>query len=230
MVRHNIRRRRRYCGRASRQRDAFFEWSVCLCAAIVLAAACIGMIQQRLRPVFQQVAAAYIRQDVQELISQVISEEILQHCGYGDLIHLERDKEGRVSVMTTDMVQVNRLRQDVVTKTGNLLGEQSAREFAIPLGSLTNIAAFSNKGLKIPVEVELNGVVQVELEHEFTDAGINQSRHQIILKLEIPLTVVLSGKAWEETVSSNILVGETVIVGAVPQTYLQFTQEKGVAP
>lgn len=219
--RHKVRHRKSQ--KKSGGPSPFFEWSVCAAAAVILAAVCIGQFQQRIYPAFESVASTEIRQSVTQIVEQTIHDNILQDLNYEDLIHLERDGEGRVAAMSTNMVQVNRMKNEAVTTVSKALGEMGSSDFSVPLGSLTNIPAWSSRGLKIPVTVQCSGTIKAELVHDFTDAGINQSRHQITLKLEIPLTAVFSGRVWEDTVSSEILVGETVIVGAVPSTYLQMS-------
>ena len=64
------------------------------------------------------------------------------------------------------------------------------------------------------------GTVQAEFESEFSEAGVNQTRHRIWLHLSIPATVLLAGSAIEVPLDTELCVAETVIVGQVPNTYL----------
>ena len=68
-----------------------------------------------------------------------------------------------------------------------------------------------------------NGVatnVSATLRNEFSSAGINQTRHRIILQVDVGLGILLSGyrDKWDD-VQTEITVCETVIVGRVPETY-----------
>ena len=62
-----------------------------------------------------------------------------------------------------------------------------------------------------------------ELRHTFESVGLDQTRHQIYLQIEIPLRGVIAGVQWEETAMGELLIAETVIVGAVPETYVELS-------
>ena len=68
------------------------------------------------------------------------------------------------------------------------------------------------------------GTVDGEFFSEFTSAGVNQTLHRICLKLTVPLTLMLPGGAVETVSETELCVAETVIVGQVPQTYLDAGQ------
>ena len=54
-------------------------------------------------------------------------------------------------------------------------------------------------------------------------AGINQTRHQILLHVDVYTGILLPGFTASTKVSNEIAVAETVIVGGVPQTYTYFS-------
>ena len=55
----------------------------------------------------------------------------------------------------------------------------------------------------------------------FTQAGINQTLHQLNMSVSVDVTVLVLGQTTEFTVSSQVVVAETIIVGQVPDTFLQ---------
>lgn len=54
-------------------------------------------------------------------------------------------------------------------------------------------------------------------------AGINQTRHQILLHVDVYTGILLPGFTASTKVSNEIAVAETVIVGSVPETYTYFS-------
>ena len=52
----------------------------------------------------------------------------------------------------------------------------------------------------------------------FTEAGINQTLHQLTMNVSVEVAVLVLGKAESFTVSSQVVVAETIIVGHVPDT------------
>ena len=55
----------------------------------------------------------------------------------------------------------------------------------------------------------------------FSEAGINQTLHQVTMVVSVDVAVLVLGKTDTFTMTSEVVVAETVIVGAVPDTFLQ---------
>ena len=70
--------------------------------------------------------------------------------------------------------------------------------------------------------LEVNGDTAVVQLFE-SAAGINQTRHQILLHVDVYTGILLPGFTASTKVSNEIAVAETVIVGGVPQTYTYFS-------
>ena len=55
----------------------------------------------------------------------------------------------------------------------------------------------------------------------FTQAGINQTLHQINMQVSVDVAVLVLGETNYFTISSQVVIAETVIVGQVPETLFQ---------
>ena len=95
-------------------------------------------------------------------------------------------------------------------------------QIQIPLGSLLDLDLLWGLGPTMNVHAMALGTVEGEFSSEFSSAGINQTIHKIELDLVIPLTLMLPGRVVETVCETQIPIAETVIVGQVPETYLQF--------
>jgi len=56
---------------------------------------------------------------------------------------------------------------------------------------------------------------------DFSEAGINQTLQQLNMYVSVDVTTLVLGQANVFTISSQVVVAETIIVGQVPETYLQ---------
>ena len=65
--------------------------------------------------------------------------------------------------------------------------------------------------------------MHTEVENRFESAGINQTRHRILLRVTAKMTVLIAGYAAPASVSTEVCVAETVIVGSVPENYTVIT-------
>ena len=69
------------------------------------------------------------------------------------------------------------------------------------------------------------GTVQAEFDSQLTSAGVNQTLHRIWLEVSVPMDLLLPGGEVETALHTRLCVAETVIVGQVPDTYLQLGQQ-----
>ena len=97
-------------------------------------------------------------------------------------------------------------------------------QIQVPLGSLVDLDILWGLGPTLKVHAMTVGTVDGEFFSEFTSAGVNQTLHRICLKLTVPLTLMLPGGAVETVSETELCVAETVIVGQVPQAYLNAGQ------
>ena len=61
----------------------------------------------------------------------------------------------------------------------------------------------------------------VSYHNELMSAAINQSKYQLYLNVKMDLDILVPWEHQAETVGTNVLLAETVIVGKVPQTYVE---------
>lgn len=139
---------------------------------------------------------------------------------YGDFVTIQRDASGAITAMTTDMAALNQLRAQLVAQILSALEGVDASEIRIPLGSLVDSELVWARGPELRVRALRVGTVSAEFRSDFSQAGVNQTLHRIELEVAVPVTLILPGGQTELTVETGLRVAETVIVGAVPDTYL----------
>lgn len=162
-------------------------------------------------------------QDAVVITVNSIVKEIMQRVEYSSepLVVLERDSTGSVAAVTTNVAAVNILEAEILEEVVSRTME-TVIQVEIPLGNLTGSALLLNRGPGIPVEVILLSSSMGGFRSELTAAGINQTRHQILLDLEVHLSLFMPWRTIDTSVMTEILVSETVIVGAVPDSYLNW--------
>ena len=97
----------------------------------------------------------------------------------------------------------------------------------ISLGSLVAPDLFGGMGPAFRVGVSGLGYVQADFISAFTDAGINQTRHQVILEVTAEIGILTGLGSVDTTVQNQLVVTDTVIVGHVPEqyTYIDDTEQ-----
>lgn len=145
--------------------------------------------------------------------------------GYEQLISFEKDVDGNIEAVHSNMAACNRLQSEILDIILERISQVSARELSIPVGTLTGSALLAGRGPRISVRMESIGSSSARFRNEFTSAGINQTNHRIILYIDVSVSVLLPGFTAATKVSNAVTVAETVIVGSVPETYTYFSTE-----
>ena len=70
-------------------------------------------------------------------------------------------------------------------------------------------------------------MAKIDAYFENYEAGINQTLHQVTMLVSVDVAVLALGQTASFTISSEVVVAETIIVGQVPNTFLQTGGEHG---
>lgn len=182
----------------------------------------IGFFEAQLSPVLNAMASAKVSNVVTRSLDGAIAAQVEESgLTYSDIITMEKDSSGRITALTSNMSVLNHLRTSILGTAVEAVEQIDTGELAIPMGNLTGVNFLSGRGFSVPVEVVSVGSAHAEFENLFSDAGINQTRHQIVLDVTVAVKILLPGDTLETDVTAQVPVAETVIVGAVPDTYLQ---------
>ena len=127
-----------------------------------------------------------------------------------------------ITAVKSNMAEFNRLQSAVLADVLQRLSEVSTRELAIPLGSLTGSPLLAGRGPLLHIKMQSVGSSSAHFENAFASAGINQTRHEIRLVVDVYVSVLLPGFSTVTKVTNRCAVAETVIVGSVPDTYTYF--------
>ncbi len=157
-----------------------------------------------------------------DLINDAIDKQIENgNMQYDRIVYFEKDLDGRITALKTNMSEVNRLK----TETLNIINDEilalDTSDLGIPLGNLFLPEFLSGRGPSIPVHILSIRNSDASFSSDFTQAGINQTLHQLNMKVSVDVTVLILGAADSFTISSQVVVAETIIVGQVPGTFLQ---------
>lgn len=218
--------RRRFWPRRSRRRGRRGEGHApLLLAALVgigLALFVIGRVEAEVRPLAQVLAEAKVKNAVTALVNRAVEETLAAEAvAYDDLVSLKTDSGGSITAMTTDPAALNALRTEILETVLEQVDSIDSTELGVPLGSLTGLSWANDRGPRIPVQVLSAAIPEAVFRNVFTSAGINQTLHQIVLEVSVPLKIHVPGGVVETLVETQVCTAETVIVGQVPGAYLE---------
>ncbi len=189
---------------------------------------CIGALvfflifRSRYRDVIRELAETQIKNTTSDLTNDAIAKQIADGIiQYDRIVYFEKDLDGRITALKTNMSEVNRLKTDILNIINDEILALDTSDIGIPLGSLFLPEFLSGKGPAIPVHILSIRNSDATFASDFSQAGINQTLHQLTMFVSVDVAVLVLGQTSSFTITSEVVVAETVIVGDVPDTFLQ---------
>lgn len=188
---------------------------------------------------FLACSAAYLRSvstdiavsDASDMVSVRINDAIAQLMRENDyggdyFITFEKAQSGEVTAISCNMARINALSAQILDRVVNVTENYTAT-VRIPLGNLTGISLLMGRGPKIPVEIITLTSSRVGFSNSLVTAGINQTKHQITLRVTVDIDVLVPWGSRSTQVATEVLIADTVIVGQVPDTFLNWNAQNG---
>lgn len=182
----------------------------------------------RYHDAIRQLSETQVRNSTSDLINDAIDRQIeTGNIRYDRIVYFEKDLDGRITALKTNMAEVNRLKTDILNLINDEILAEDTADISIPIGSLLFPEVFSGRGPGIPVQILSIRNSDGSFHSYFSEAGINQTLQQLTMDVSVDVSVLVLGKTESFTVSSQVVVAETIIVGQVPNTFFQTGGEHG---
>lgn len=138
---------------------------------------------------------------------------------YEDLIMFDKDENGKIIALKSNVVEMNNIASEIATKVQNMYDELEDIYVYVPLGNFTGNSFLAGHGPDIKVKVIPAGTVNTDFKTEFISAGINQTRHRVYLGVVCNMRVIAPFATEDIVVDNSVTVAETVLIGEVPEFY-----------
>ena len=177
------------------------------------------MLRSRYRDVIRELAEIQVKNTTSDLTNDAIAKQIADGViRYDRIVYFEKDLDGRITALKTNMSEVNRLKTDILNIINDEILALDTSDLGIPLGSFFLPELLSGRGPAIPVHILSIRNSDASFLSNFSQAGINQTLHQLTMVVSVDVAVLVLGQTASFTVASEVVVAETVIVGAVPRS------------
>lgn len=188
--------------------------------ALIIVAVLFLIFRNRYRDIVWELAQTQVKNSTSDLTNDAIAKQIAKGTiQYDRIVYFEKDLDGKITALKTNMSEVNRLKTDILNIINDEILALDTTDIGIPLGSLIFPEFFSGKGPVIPVRVISIRNSDAVFASNFSQAGINQTLHQLTMIVSVDVAILVLGQTRSFTIISEVVVAETVIVGDVPDTY-----------
>ncbi|WP_291573607.1 sporulation protein YunB [Clostridium sp. UBA4548] len=161
-----------------------------------------------------------------EIINKAIFEEYSNNFNYGEIINVEKDGEGNISMIRTDTLKMNKIATGVALNAQEEIRRIGEVGIRLPFGYLAKNNILAYYGPKVTVRMQPIGHIETKYISKFETAGINQTRHKIYLEAKTKIKVIIPMASSDMEIVNQVPIAETIIVGKVPQTSLQMDLNK----
>lgn len=197
--------------------------AIAISSIILLFAVVVVYIRFVVTPVVKTVAEEKVRALTVSTVNAAVTSVLEAEPSFVDMVEYGHDANGDLNSIKINATRVNAVMQRSVQKTQNGLSDMISSGVNIPVGSVSGITFLSGKGPNLNVAVIPVGSVDARLRSEFSEIGINQTIHKIYLSLDSTIKIIIPGAGNTIKSSSEVLLVESVIIGKVPDTYLNAT-------
>lgn len=188
----------------------------------------LWFLELHLKPAMLTVAQARGVVLATQAINQSVRQALEENPNLRDVVAVQQDQQGRVVLIRPDTVELNRLASSLSLKALSALEVLSAEKLRLPLGVVLGSPFLASLGPQISLTIVPVGTVRMEVQDTFEQAGINQTRHRVQLEATAQVQVIVPFVRERAEVRTQIPVAEYVIVGDVPDTYVQFQPDRNI--
>ena len=173
------------------------------------------------RPLLRELAETQIKNATSDLTNDALTELLARDSiAYDRIVYFEKDLNGRITAMKTNILEVNRMKTEILEIINQEILDWDTAKLGIPIGSLIFPELFAGKGFCIPVHVLSIRNSDASFESRFQQAGINQTLHRLMMEVNVDASILVLGQTESFSLTSEVVTAETVIVGEVPGTFL----------
>ena len=185
---------------------------------MVIAFSTVKIVLDAISPIFNALCEDKAK-SIATIISNNEATNVMKDHTYDELFTIEKDNDGNITMIKSNVIQINEIISDVAVKIQNSINERGKENIKIAIGSFTGSKLLSGRGPGIPIKISSIGNVETDLRSEFSAQGINQTLHRVYLQVDCEVSILTPYNTISEKVSNQVLLIENVIVGKIPNTY-----------
>lgn len=211
--------------------------------AFILASFVIYYFNKLLGPSLIKSASITVEKITSVIVSNCVKKYLIDEGSVINLVEIIRNDEGKVQFVRYDTSNVNKISMDIsdlVLEDINYLalGEFEKIDFVLPnitekyykeisdgivfgisIGNIFNNNFLANIGPRIPLKMNLNGNVDVEIKNKITEYGMNNALMEIYIEVRVRPVIVMPFLSNEIDIVNRIPLVTEIIQGEIPEGY-----------
>jgi sporulation protein YunB len=177
-------------------------------------------IEVNIRPTLSSICDVQAKVIATRIINETVRKELNKDSIKDKILEPSYDREGKISMIKTDAMVMNHISNNIAQNLQQKIMELENQRFSIPLFTALDSQLMAGKGPSLNFSILPQGSVLVDFITEFEESGINQTRYKIYITVEVDMRVISPVATSSTTVKNNVLIAEIVIIGEVPDSYM----------
>ena len=155
-----------------------------------------------------------------EMVNQVVLDSLGDKQLYEELIYIEKNSSGDVVLITSNTNKINLINRSVAFNTQKNLNKTLKNGIKIPIFTFSGIGLLAGYGKEVNFKTLNTQSVTCDFLTDFNAVGINQTLHSLYLDVKCLIEFQMPFATDYIECKTKILITETVIIGKVPEIYL----------
>ncbi|QHI73164.1 sporulation protein YunB [Aminipila terrae] len=178
------------------------------------------------RPSIESLAEIKAKEMVTYAINEATCKQFFKEAtNVEDLLIINTDKEGSIELVQSNTVAMNILAAELGKEIKQMYRNMKPTVMKVPLGTILGSQLLSQTNLNVNMKVMPISVANIEFLSEFETQGINQTKYKVYLSLTSKVRVMAPFSSKTLEVHNVVLVSEAVILGKVPNSYVNVPKE-----
>lgn len=189
---------------------------------------CTVYFRQNIVPTVMDSSVAQMRAITTNAVNIAATSVLSDGLTYDQLFEVCKGDDGKISMIKANSPEINRVARQIANLAQANLDSLGTQEIQIPAGTFTGLALLMGFGPDVTIKITPIGTANCDFVSFFQSAGINQTLHKIYIDVYADVSIVTPIDQPTIQVKAEVLVCENLIVGEIPDTYLNLKNPGGL--
>lgn len=172
-------------------------------------------------PVLKTYSAQETKSITERALNLAVSNVINRTLSYDSLIDINYSQKGEIVSFSANQYEINTITREIVKETQFQMSNIGKHGLPIQIGTFSGVPFLIGRGPTINLNLVPIGVVSGKFDSEFSSVGINMTKHTLFLYIDVHVSIVLPIQTYDIYSTNQVLLAESIILGKVPEVYLQ---------
>lgn len=205
-----------------------WKWFICLILLVLLAGYSYMYTEKVIKPAMTAMAKLKAKSVMTLVVNQSVQEKFSEDIDASQLLEVQSDSQGKVTMMRSDTVAMNRIASDLNDIILKKFKHLEPTVIQVPMGALLGSEIFSQFGPSVSLKILPLGTAKVDFKTKFENTGINQSHYEVYLDVATQAEVIMPFLSHKIEINTVVPIVETVLMGDTPQTYIHVPEDRAL--